>query len=298
MDWTSCRFCPRECGVDRTKGKGACGCGVDLRVARAGLHFGEEPCISGTQGSGTVFFSGCSLGCCFCQNAPVSCGERGIRIPTDRLSEIFLELQTQGAHNINLVTPSHFLPHIVDALSAVHSRLRIPVVYNTGGYERVESLRKLDGLVQVYLPDLKYFSTALSARYSGAADYFTHAILALREMYRQTGSVVFNENGMLCQGVLVRHLVLPGCRWDSVALLEHLARLFPTKEIRLSLMAQYTPCYHASNFPEINRKLWTAEYQTVAAAAVRLGFEGYLQDRASASLKMTPKFDGSGVLNS
>ena len=214
-----CELCPRRCGADRRVETGRCGAGNTLRAARAALHRWEEPCISGEdpeRGSGTVFFCGCTLGCVFCQNASISHGGEGKDITPERLAEIFTELQAAGAYNINLVTPTQYLPWITEALSLCGRRLTIPVLYNTGGYERVETLRQLAGKVQIYLPDLKYYASELSARYSAAPDYFAVASLALREMFRQVGAVRFDENGILQRGMVVRHLVLPGAHKDSL----------------------------------------------------------------------------------
>lgn len=294
MDTPLCTLCPRRCAVDRQTKPGFCGCGATVKLALATLHTGEEPCLCGPSGAGAVFFSGCNLRCVYCQNAPISRGGWGIAVSTARLGEIFLELQDQGAATLDLVTPTPFVPQIAAALHAVRDRLRIPVVYNCGGYESVETLRRLAGDVDVYLPDLKYFSPALSARYSAASDYFSVAAAAIVEMVRQTGPVTFRD-GILTRGVLVRHLVLPGCRKDSIALLERLAALVPPSHIYLSLMRQYTPDFCDPAFPELRRRVWSVEYDAVADVALRLGFSGYLQERSSAVADETPVFDGRGV---
>ena len=293
-----CELCPRRCGADRRVATGRCGAGNTLRAARAALHRWEEPCISGEnpeRGSGTVFFCGCTLGCVFCQNASISHGGEGKDITPERLAEIITELQAAGAYNINLVTPTQYLPWITEALSLCGRRLTIPVLYNTGGYERVETLRQLAGKVQIYLPDLKYYASELSARYSAAPDYFAVASLALREMFRQVGAVRFDENGILQGGMVVRHLVLPGAHKDSLRLLDWLAGEFSPREIRLSLMSQYTPWGRSAEFPEIHRRLRAGEMRAAAEYMANLGLEGFTQERTSAQREYTPPFDLTGV---
>lgn len=295
MNLEHCLLCPRRCGANRISGIGACGGGDHIRVARAALHFGEEPCITGTRGSGTVFFSGCSLNCCFCQNYVISHERFGMEISELRLSEIFLELKELGAHNINLVTPSHYAPFVSNALRCVKEELKIPVIVNCGGYESMEILREFEGLADVYLPDFKYFSPDRSARYSGVSDYFTVAAVALKEMYRQTGPVVLNKDGLLMRGLMIRHLVLPGGKYDSVKLLEWIAEAFPKRSVFVSLMRQYTPCGDLSKFPEINRALFSMEYDHVLKRARDLELIGFVQGRGCDNLAMTPKFDLTGV---
>lgn len=292
-----CTLCPRCCEADRRTQTGYCGAGHTLRAARAALHRWEEPCISGddpARGSGTVFFCGCPLGCIFCQNGSISHGNEGKEITAERLAEIFLELQAEGAYNINLVTPTQYLPWIEEALKLCGERLVIPVLYNTGGYERVETLRTLAGKVQIYLPDLKYYDSALSARYSAAPDYFAAASAALREMFRQVGPVRFDENGILQSGMVVRHLVLPGAYRDSLRLLEWLAEEFRPENIRISLMSQYTPP-PGMTIKELRRPVFTYEYRKVCERAEELGFLGYTQQRSSADAAYTPPFDGTGL---
>lgn len=296
--WDSrrCTLCPRECSADRLRGEGFCGGGGQLRVARAALHQWEEPCISGQRGSGAVFFSGCSLQCCFCQNYPISAEKFGRDISTGRLAQIFLELQDQGAHNINLVNPTHYLPWIVEALDMVRGKLNIPVVYNSGGYEKVESLRMLEGYVQIYLPDLKYCDPARSGRYSGAENYFSAAAQALPEMFRQVGPVQVGEDGLLQRGLVIRHMVMPGGMHDSVALLRWIREQFRPQEILMSLMSQYTPFYHSAQYPEIHRRISTYEYNRVADEMIRLGLTyGFMQQKNSAKEEYTPPFDLEGV---
>lgn len=288
-----CNLCPRKCNIDRSRQNGFCGEGDNLKIARAALHFGEEPVISGTRGSGTVFFSGCSLKCCFCQNFQISSGGFGKEITTARLSDIFLELQEQGAHNINLVSPTHFVPNILFALDSVRHRLKIPIVYNTSGFERDETIKLLDGYADIYLTDFKYKNSEISKKYSSAKDYYEYAMPALLEMHRQTGKYVIT-NGLMTSGIILRHLVLPGYRSDSIEILRDIAQSIPPQEILLSLMSQYTPCHRASEFPEINRRITTFEYKKVIEEADHLGFTGFMQERSSATLEMTPDFDLTG----
>lgn len=264
-------------------------------MARAGLHQWEEPPISGENGSGTVFFTGCSLGCRFCQNRQISGRSAldGKSVTVERLGEIFLELQGQGAENINLVTAGHYLPWVVQALKDVKSQLTIPVVYNSGGYESLEGLRALEGYVDVWLPDLKFFSSDLSKAYAGAPDYFSVATQAIQEMYRQAGPPVM-EFGRLKTGVLVRHLVLPGGRKDSMAVLEWLGSVFKPGEIMVSLMSQYTPYAVDEEYPVLNRRTSTFEYESVCKTLQELGFEGFTQQRQSAQRSYTPDFDFEG----
>ena len=243
LDYTSCRLCPRNCGCDRRITTGFCGCRAGLRAARAALHHWEEPCISGTRGSGTVFFSGCTLQCCFCQNFPISAEHYGKDLSPRRLGEIFLGLQDQGAHNINLVTPTQYLPWILPALDQVRDRLAIPVVYNCGGYEKPETIELLKDYIDIWLPDLKYFDSGISARYSRAADYFSVASKAIVQMVNQTGKPVQNASGLLEKGVVIRHMVLPGQRKDSFRLLRWLKETLEPGTYLLSLLSQFTPFY-------------------------------------------------------
>jgi len=248
-----CTLCPRNCSVDRENGeKGICGQTTEIKVARAALHFWEEPCISGEEGSGTVFFSGCSLHCVFCQNEAIANGTVGKVITTDRLAEIFLELQEQGANNINLVTPGHFIPQIKEALLIAKKRgLTLPIVYNTSSYESVEALKSLDGFVDIYLPDFKYMSSELSRKYSHAPDYAKVAKAAIAEMVRQTGNPVFDENGeegLIKRGTIVRHLTLPGCMDDSKEIIKYLYNTYKN-QIYISIMNQFTPLENVVAFP-------------------------------------------------
>lgn len=296
---TDCVLCPRQCHVNRNAGQiGYCGQTDKLMAARAALHFWEEPCISGTNGSGTVFFSGCNLRCVFCQNHNIALGETGQSISDGRLVEIFLELQEKGAHNINLVTPTHFIPQIKSALETAKLQgLSIPIVYNTGSYEEVSSLRLLDGLVDIYLPDLKYHSSELSSRFSHAANYFEKATLAIAEMYRQVGTPVFTDDGtgLLKRGLIVRHLLLPGQTKDSKKILRYLHETYGDN-IYISIMSQYTPLPHVAHLPELNRKVSDEEYERVLTFARRLGItNGFYQEGDTATESFIPSFDGEGL---
>lgn len=287
-----CNICPRACGVDREIRRGFCASGEHAAVSRVSLHMWEEPSVSGTHGSGTIFFSGCNLRCVFCQNKAISRGDVDAELyDVDALAKLFLRIEDMGAHNINLVTPTHFTVPISKALETIKPRLSIPVVYNSSGYELVESLKMLDGLVDVYLPDFKYASGELAAKYSSAPDYPEIARAALAQMYRQTGAVCFDSDGIIKKGVIVRHLVLPSHRKDSIAVLDTLAELLPIKDIRLSLMSQYTPEFATDcEFRELHRRVTSFEYNSVLEHALSLGFEGYFQHRSSASASYTPDF--------
>ena len=296
--YKDCRLCPRSCGADRAAGaRGFCGVSASLFVSRAALHMWEEPPISGKNGSGTVFFAGCQLGCVFCQNAEISHQRRGKEISTARLAEIFLELQEKGAHNINLVTAAHYTPHVVEALkTAKKAGLTIPVVYNCGGYESIETLRMLKGYVDIYLPDFKYMSGELAARYSLCRDYPERAAAALAEMVAQTGAPVFDESGMLLRGTVVRHLVLPGCVKDSMDVIKYLHETYGNS-IYISIMSQYTPSERLrARFPELARKLTKYEYGKVVRFASELGVEkGFTQYGEAAEESFIPSFNGEGV---
>lgn len=286
------------CGVNRRTGAGFCG-GSDLpRVARAALHLWEEPCISGSRGSGTVFFSGCTLKCVFCQNSPLSHENFGKEISVQRLSEIFLELQEKGAHNINLVTASQYLPSILSALDRIKGLLHIPVVFNSGGYERVETIRELEGYIDIYLPDFKYYNNKLAKKYSGAGDYFQKASEAVKEMVRQTGGLSWNpaDPTLLAKGVVIRHMVLPGAREDSARLLGWIHENLPANGYLISILSQYTPFYHSNQYPEINRRITTYEYEKVLETAIKLGLiNGFMQKKSSAQEEYTPPFDLTGI---
>lgn len=296
---SNCRLCPRECKVNRNNGMtGVCGQTSVVKVARAALHFWEEPCISGEKGSGAVFFSGCNVGCVFCQNRRIAKEGFGVEVSVDKLSDIFMELEKQGANNINLVTPTHYVLQIRDAIILARKKgLRIPFVYNTSGYELVESLRLLEGLIDVYLPDCKYISEDLSGKYSFSGDYFRYAKEAIREMVRQTGPVVFDENGLIQRGVIVRHLLLPGHVREAKAVVSFLYEEFGDA-VYISMMNQYTPfSYVAEHYPEINRKVTKREYEKLLEYAFSIGVtNGFMQEGDTASESFVPKFNGEGVL--
>ena len=285
-------MCPRACGADREVVAGACGMTEKMRIARADLHFFEEPVISGTRGSGTIFFCGCSLGCVFCQNRDISRGSvYGKEVSESELADIMLGLQERGAHNINLVTGAHFVSKIAIALEMVKGKLHIPVVYNSSGYELVKSLKMLDGLVDIYLPDYKYFSPEISAKYSNAPDYREYAEKAICEMFSQVGACSYGEDGVLKSGIIVRHLVLPSCRIDSINVLKRISEILPKNDILVSVMSQYTPEFASDcGFKELGRRVTTFEYDSVLREAERLGLAGFSQSRSSASGSYTPNF--------
>ncbi len=286
-----CRQCPRACLVDRSKKVSFCGVPESFVVARAALHAWEEPVLSGTNGSGTIFFAGCNLRCVFCQNRDISHTAKGKQVSDRELIDLMLRLQDEGAHNINLVTPTQYAKQLRSVLDRVKPQLHIPVVYNCGGYESVETLHALDGLVDIWLPDFKYYSSELSEKYSAASDYYEVALQALTEMLRQCPKLVYDQNGMLLRGVIVRHLVLPGSRKDSIEVLNHLVEQFGSDAFLLSLMSQYTPSFAKETpYRELHREVTTFEYQSVADVAIRLGLEGFFQSKDSATAAYTPDF--------
>ena len=288
-----CYSCPRMCGADREKEKGYCRMPDEFVVARAGLHFWEEPPISGKNGSGTVFFSGCNLGCVYCQNYEISHKEVGKPISDERLCEIFDELYDKGAHNINLVNPTHYAERLATVLT--HYNKKLPFVYNTSGYEKVEALKKLQGKVDIYLPDLKYINPDKSHRYSGAQNYFEFASKALVEMKRQCGENLYDSDGMLQKGMIVRHLILPKNTNQSIEILRWIYDNLGG-DTAISLMAQYTPYGRIENYPELQRKITHREYNKVLSFAEELGFESiYTQEFASSSKEFIPDFDLTGV---
>ena len=295
----NCRLCPRQCGVNRRAGeKGFCGAvGEKVRVARAALHFWEEPCISGERGSGTVFFSWCTMRCVFCQNREIRSGEAGADITIERLADIFLEQQGRGAHNINLVTPTHYLPQIILALEMARERgLTLPVVYNTSGYERAEMLRLLEGVVDVWLPDFKYLTDALAKEYSGAPGYSETALAALDEMVRQAGEPQFDDDGMMTRGVIIRHLCLPGHLEESRQVVKTLFERYGNT-VYYSLMNQYTPPSQKLRWPNLNERFPDKDYDQLIDFAVDLGLEnGFVQEEGTAEESFIPAFDLSGVL--
>ncbi len=297
---TGCRLCPRQCGADREAGVSqktpVCNAPAQITVARASLHMWEEPCISGERGSGTVFFSGCPLKCVFCQNRQISHLAYGKSISCERLTEIFFELEKKGAHNINLVSPTPYIKALASVIrQAKHLGLKIPVVFNSSGYESVSSLKLLDGLVDVYLPDFKYMSSSLSLKYSLAPDYPRAAMESLDEMISQCPRPVLDGDGMLRRGVIVRHLVLPGCTDDSKEVIRYLSERYGDS-IYISIMSQYTPMCNEEKYPELNRRLRQDEYDEVVDYAISLGVtQGFIQDSDSVSESFIPVFDGTGI---
>ena len=292
-----CELCPRKCGANRLAGKnGFCGGGKEVKVARAALHFWEEPCISGESGSGTVFFSGCTMRCVFCQNREISRGEAGKLISIERLSEIFLELQRKGANNINLVTPMHYAPQITSALDIARKNgLALPIVWNTGGWELPESVETVKNYADIWLTDFKYFDNSLAEKFSNAKNYFENASASLKKMLEQVGEPVFDDDGMMKKGIIVRHLVLPGHTDDSKKVLRWLWENFGDK-IWISIMNQYTPLCSDKKFPELSRKVTDEEYDEVVDFAVSLGIENaFVQDGEAVSESFIPPFDLEGV---
>ncbi len=286
----NCVLCPRKCNIDRSNSQGFCGSDNVIKVAKTMLHKWEEPCISGRNGSGAVFFSGCTLKCVYCQNKEISRKAVGTEVTVSDLADTFLSLQQMGAHNINLVTPTHYTRQIISALDMVKHKLDIPIVYNTSGYEKVETLNMLSGYVDIYLPDFKYFDSGISSKYSKAPDYFDYAIKAIEEMYSQVGKYTEDENGMLKKGMIIRHLVLPSCRHDSVKLLGEIKKIIPIEDIRLSLMSQFTPDFVDDEYSELKRRITTFEYNYVLDKAIEMGYQGFFQQKDSASAKYTPEF--------
>ena len=293
----TCNICPRNCKVNRDVQAGYCGMTHELKAARAALHFWEEPCFSGTNGSGTVFFSGCPLHCVFCQNQSIANGQAGKYLTVERLAEIFLELQEQGANNINLVTAGHFAPAVAEALKLAKSQgMTLPVLYNSSGYESVEALKSLEGLIDIYLPDFKYWELETAGRYSNAPDYPEVARAAIAEMVRQVGEPVF-ELELMKKGVLVRHLILPGHISESKKILEYLIQTYGN-QIYISIMNQYTPMadIEKRGFPELNRRVTDREYDKVIDFCLDLGLEqGFIQEGETAQESFIPAFDGFGI---
>ena len=289
---SNCRLCARNCGVNRIKGdSGYCRAGKSVRVARALLHHWEEPCISGSKGSGTVFFSHCNLRCVFCQNHRISHQGEGKEISARRLGLEFLELMERGAHNINLVTPTHYVPQIIEGLEyAKNQGLNLPVIYNTNGYENVETVKSLKGYIDVYLPDIKYFNDSYAVKYSGAGGYFSTVSKAVKEMFFQVGRPDFDGGGLLQRGVLIRHLMLPGLLFDSKKIIEYVYRTFGN-EVYLSLMNQYTPMHRASSYSEINKPLNPRHYDGLVEYCLSIGVKNaYIQGAGTVSEGYVPDF--------
>lgn len=298
LNTNNCILCPRNCGINRDRGsKGFCGESNSVRIARAALHFWEEPVISGDNGSGAVFFTGCNLKCIFCQNASIAASEVGKEVSIEALAEIFLKLQGEGANNINLVTASHYVPQVAECIRmARKSGLTIPIVYNTSSYEKPETLRLLDGLVDIYLPDFKYMDAKLAKAYSNAEDYPEIAQTAIAEMYRQVGKPAFDaDSGLMRKGVIVRHLVMPGAVGNAKAVIDYLYGTYGDN-IYISLMNQYTPVKEFAEYPELNRKVTKREYEKVIQYALDLGVENaFIQEGETAQESFIPAFDLTGV---
>ena len=295
-DYKKCTLCPRRCGIDRTRYTGRCGVGAGIKIARADLHFWEEPCVSGTRGAGTVFFSGCQLGCVFCQNAEISHGAAGVEITRERLAEIFFELKEKGAHNIDLVTPDCFIPDVVHAIREAKKRgLDVPFICNCSGYETPEAIEALADVIDVWLPDFKYFSSEPAGKYSGASDYPEVAKKALDLMVSLRPECEFDSDGLIRRGVIIRHLLLPGGLSDSREALEYLYRRYGEK-VWYSIMSQYTPPQAETPFRELGRRVTKREYGTLVDFACILGIEhAYIQDRDAASEDYIPDFNSGGA---
>lgn len=292
-----CELCPRNCKIDRINGEvGFCKATDKIKIARASLHFFEEPCISGNNGSGTIFFSFCNLKCVYCQNYDISTKNYGKEISVNRLCDIMLELQQQGAHNINLVTPTHYVPQIIEAIKkAKEQNLIIPIVYNTSGYEKQETIKLLDGYIDIYLTDMKYYGDEYSLKYSNAKNYFTFAKESLNEMYSQVGTPKFDNNGLMTKGIIVRHLVLPNLINDSKNIIKYLYNTF-NNNIYISIMNQYTPLEHVKKYNELNRTITDTEYDEVINYAISLGIENaFIQEGETQKESFIPKFDNTGI---
>ncbi|MCY6485688.1 radical SAM protein [Clostridium aestuarii] len=289
----SCTLCPRNCSINRLKGDvGFCNSGKNIKIARVSLHTWEEPCISGTNGSGTIFFSNCNLKCVFCQNHIISNGGIGKEISIKRLSDIFLEQQQKGAHNINLVTPTHFVPQIISALKiAKNNGLIIPIVYNSNGYENIETIKLLNKYIDIYLPDFKYFSDKYSIKYSSSANYFKIASMVISEMFSQVGRPKFNKDGLMIKGMIIRHLMLPGLLFDSKKVIDYIYNTFGNS-VYISLMNQYTPMYNSYKYPEINKKINPKHYDSLINYCMKLGItKAFIQEFGTASESFIPDFD-------
>lgn len=290
----SCSLCPRNCGVDRNSGgRGFCGAGRNARIARAALHFWEEPCISGRNGSGTVFFSNCTMKCIYCQNYEVSTRDLGRDVTERELSDIFMDLQKQGANNINLVTPTHYVPQIAEALKAAKAEgLTIPIVYNTGGYEKPETIGYLDGLIDIYMPDFKYYSNETARKYSSANDYCETVKKAISAMMDSVGAPYINKDGIMERGVIVRHLMLPGCLGETIKIIDHISRNYGD-DVYFSLMSQYTPLRHIEEYKNLNRRIKSSHYEFAVNRCMENGMNNvYIQDGEAADESFIPEFSG------
>lgn len=288
-----CNICPRRCGADRENGSlGFCGASNKIRIARAALHFWEEPCLSGKNGAGTVFFSHCNMKCVYCQNYRISTRGAGHEVSIGELAEIFLDLQSRGANNIDLVTPTHYALDIAEAVKkAKDSGLHIPVLYNCGGYESVETLKRLEGLIDIYMPDMKYYRDKYAVKYSSAPRYFETACAALEEMYRQTGAFVLDKNGIMQSGVIVRHMMLPGLMLDTKKIMDYLFDTYGNN-IYISLMSQYTPLKNVERFPELNRKIDMKKYNSIVDYCMNRGMENvFIQEGSAAKESFIPCFE-------
>ncbi len=289
-----CNICPKNCNIDRKSSRGFCKMPERIFVAKHMLHKWEEPCISGKNGAGTIFFSGCNLKCVYCQNKAISRGVAGKEYNASELLDLIISLADEGAECIEFVTPTHYTRALIPIIKEARKSISLPFVWNSGGYESVESLRALDGLIDIYMPDIKYFSGEISKAYSNAEDYFPRAADALCEMLRQVGTPKYNDIGMLERGVIMRHLVLPGCRDDSICMLTEVSKRISPKSVILSLMSQYTPDFYDisdGGYKNLTRRLTTYEYSSVLKTAESLGFDGYFQSRESASAAYTPNFN-------
>lgn len=289
----SCKVCPRECGVNRLKGQmGFCKASEGIKIARAALHHWEEPCLSGERGSGTVFFAHCTLKCVFCQNHEISTEGKGKAISIEELATTFLRLQEEGAHNINLVTPTHYVPQIIESLKLAREKgLHLPIVYNSSGYEKVETLKLLDGYVDIYLPDFKYFKQQYAIKYSKAPDYTSYAKSAIDEMVRQVGEASFDAEGIMQKGVIIRHLMLPGLLFDSKKIITYIHKTYGNK-VYISIMNQYTPLEMVKDYPELDKVINPKHYEYITDYAVQIGVEnGFIQEGETASESFIPKFN-------
>lgn len=292
-----CELCPRDCKTNRLNGEiGFCGASDKIRIARASLHMWEEPCISGETGSGTIFFSFCNLKCVYCQNYNISTKNYGKEITINRLSEIMLELQEKGANNINLVTPTHYVPQIIEAIKIARKRnLIIPIVYNTSGYEKKETIKLLNGYIDIYLTDMKYFSDEYAVKYSKAKNYFKYASESLDEMFKQVGTPVFNEDEIMTKGIIVRHLVLPNLVNDSKNIIKYLYNAYKDN-IYISIMNQYTPLEHVKKYSELNRTITQNEYDEIIDYSLNLGIENaFIQEGETQKESFIPDFDNTGI---